>query len=100
MTIAQRIPPPRPIPTIIPRGRLARVQSRRIIVVLSRYLRFPPHQAPQVATCGLGCDYVDDGVPEALEGESQGFHIAEAEAEVVRVGKGVDPVSGGGDPGE
>ena len=81
--------------------RLARrIQSRGIIIVLPRYLRLPQHQAPQVATGGLGRDDVDDGVPETLQGESQGFRIAEAEAEVVRVGEGVDPVGGGGDPGE
>ena len=100
MVITQRIPPPRPIPSIIPCGRLARVQSRRIIVVLPWYLRLPQHQAPQVATRDLGRDDVDDGIPEALQRKSQGFRIAEAEAELVRVVEGVDPVGGGGDPGE
>ena len=69
-------------------------------MVLPRYLRLPQHQAPQIATRDLGRDDVDDGVPETLQGESQGFRIAEAEAEVVRVCEGIDPVGGGGDPGE
>ena len=99
MTITQRISPPRPIPIIIPHGRLACVQSRRMGAP-PRYLRFSQHQAPQVAARSLRRDDVDDRVPEALQGESQGLHVAKAEDEVVRVGEGIDPVGGGGDPGE
>lgn len=51
----------------------------------------------KVAAGGLGGDYVDDCVPEGLEGEDEGGGVVEAEVCGGGVYAGVDSVGAAGD---
>ena len=58
------------------------------------------HGAPEVPTGRLRRDDVDEGVPEALQGQDERFGVVEAEVVLVRVGEGVEPVDARGHPGD
>lgn len=88
----------------IPLARLARPQTPQahhaVEAALARQFLGARHGAPEVAAGGLRRDDVDEGVPEALEGQDEGFGVVEAEVVAVRVGEGVEPVDARGDPGD
>ena len=58
------------------------------------------HRAPQVPAGRLRRDNVDEGVPEALQGQDERLGVVESEAVLIRVDESVEPVDARGHPGD
>ncbi len=65
-----------------------------------RQFALAPHAAPEIAAGGLGGYDVDESVEEALQREHQRFRVVQAVKDFRGVGERVDPVDGGGYPGD
>ena len=68
--------------------------------VPDRQFAFPPHAAPEIAARGLRGYDVDESVEEALQREHERFGVVQAVEDFRGVRERVDPIDGGGHPGD
>ena len=76
---------------------LAPAPHHKAILPRQRRPRRIHDPAPQIAAGGLAGDDVNEGVPEALQGEDEGFGVVEAEDDGLGVDDGVEAIYRGGD---